>query len=240
VSTHEFTLVLTGFQSLSEDVEDALFEAGCDDALLGIRSGVPYLEFEREAPSLIEAVLSAIRDVNRSGVARVTSVEPEDLVTATEIARRTGRTRESIRLLVEGERGPGAFPAPLNPTAKTRLWRWSAVEAWMSAYECESGRNRPAHEPGNVFAAVNGALEIRKNAPPEVAHRIIDEILPKTAEVFASTNIVLVPVVPKRGGYAVAAPRQYSPYGFAVPSGQRPPAAGDFAATDFLRQELLK
>jgi len=43
----------------------------------------------------------------------VVRVEPDDLVSAAEIARRVGRSRESIRQLGGGLRGPGGFPAPL-------------------------------------------------------------------------------------------------------------------------------
>src|SRR3990172_326591 len=61
--TYSFTLLLSGFEELSPELENALFEAGCDDALLGIRCGNPYLAFDREAASLEEAIKSAIKDV---------------------------------------------------------------------------------------------------------------------------------------------------------------------------------
>ena len=60
MKTYTFTLVLSGFTELREDVEDCLFESGCDDALLSFRDGVPYLDLDREAKSIREAILSAI------------------------------------------------------------------------------------------------------------------------------------------------------------------------------------
>ncbi len=66
--TRSFTLILTGLAELSDDISDALFEAGCDDALIGIRDGVVFLDFDREASSFREAVLSAIADVEGAGI----------------------------------------------------------------------------------------------------------------------------------------------------------------------------
>lgn len=46
---------------------DALFEAGCDDATIGVgRAGVISLEFERDAPTREDALSTAIADVKRT------------------------------------------------------------------------------------------------------------------------------------------------------------------------------
>ena len=56
----------------------------------------------------------------------------QDLVSVSDIARRTGRSRESVRLLVDGKRGPGGFPAPLGVVGEgTRVWPWSVVLEWL-------------------------------------------------------------------------------------------------------------
>ena len=67
IEVYSFTLILGGFSDLTEEIETALFEAGCDDALLGIHNGKPYLEFDRESDSLKNAIISAIRDVQKTG-----------------------------------------------------------------------------------------------------------------------------------------------------------------------------
>jgi len=59
----EFTLILSGVRELTPDVLDAFYEAGCDDALIGMCDGVAYAEFCREADSLSQAMLSAIGNV---------------------------------------------------------------------------------------------------------------------------------------------------------------------------------
>ncbi len=68
MNTHEFTLTLSGVAELTTEVEDGLFEAGCDDALLAVQSGRVTLDFARDGASLEDAVLSAVHDVRRAGV----------------------------------------------------------------------------------------------------------------------------------------------------------------------------
>ena len=110
---YDFALILTGVPELSTAVEDGLFQAGCDDATLSMQYGSLYLEFSRAAPSLKDAILSAIRDVRKAGVgADVWRVDSHDLVSPSEIARRIGRTRQLIHQYITGARGPGGFPAP--------------------------------------------------------------------------------------------------------------------------------
>lgn len=58
-----FTLVVEGRDLKTDEVVDALFEAGCDDALVGSSEGVQFLDFDREAGSVEEAVRSAVADV---------------------------------------------------------------------------------------------------------------------------------------------------------------------------------
>ena len=69
----QFTVILSGIDELTVETGDALFEAGCDDASPQSNGPVVFLEFDREASSLAEAVGSAIRDVERAGfhVARI-------------------------------------------------------------------------------------------------------------------------------------------------------------------------
>ena len=61
--TFTFTLVVEGRDIQTSAVVDALFDAGCGDALVGSSEGVQFLDFDREAGSLGEAVLSAVADV---------------------------------------------------------------------------------------------------------------------------------------------------------------------------------
>src|SRR5690554_615926 len=106
---HTFTLVLADINEITEELENSIYGNHCDDALISSRDQIVYLDFDREADNLERAVISAINDVEAVGYT-VARIEPSDLVTCTEISRRTGRTRESIRLIIKGERGTGGFP----------------------------------------------------------------------------------------------------------------------------------
>ncbi|HXV62902.1 MAG TPA: hypothetical protein VEK15_19545 [Vicinamibacteria bacterium] len=156
-------LILSGVSEPTSELEDALFEAGCDDATLAFRSGIAYLEFDREAPSLGDAIVSAIRDVERADPRlKVVAVEPGDSVNASEIARRAQVTREYIRLLVEGERGEGDFPAPHSGIAgKTLVWSWAGVVQWM--LERNLIKDPVVVETALTIRDINDALEIREH-----------------------------------------------------------------------------
>lgn len=77
-STYDFTLETSGRSVVDDEVVDALYEAGCDDAGIGRFLGVHYLEFNREADSYCEAVRTAIADVQSVPGVSVTRVVNED------------------------------------------------------------------------------------------------------------------------------------------------------------------
>jgi hypothetical protein len=158
---HNFVLVLSGVSEPDSRLEDALFEAGCDDATLAFRNGVGYLQFDRRAPGLDAAILSAVRDVERADPRlTVVRVEPGDSVNASEIARRMQVTREYIRLLVQGRRGQGDFPAPQSGiTGKTLVWSWAGVARWMFQHNLlEDAR---VVDTAETIRDINDALEVR-------------------------------------------------------------------------------
>src|SRR4051794_37983041 len=101
MKTYQFTLILKNVNENTGDLEDSLFEAGCDDALINFKNGTVYLEFDREASSLENAVVSAIKQVQLTSVdAEVASVAPENFVTETEIAKRLEISRQTVSLWI--------------------------------------------------------------------------------------------------------------------------------------------
>lgn len=131
--TQEFEFVLTLHASIDDydRLENALFEAGCDDATLSLRFGRLFLAFCREATSYEEAVVSAIANVTKAG-AIVDQIDDCNLVTQAEIARRAGRSRQVINQYITGKRGPGKFPAPDCQIAEgAPLWLWCEVSIWL-------------------------------------------------------------------------------------------------------------
>ena len=54
--THHFTLIVDSPDLQDDTPIDAVFEAGCDDAAVGRVGGVQYVDFDREATSLDQAI----------------------------------------------------------------------------------------------------------------------------------------------------------------------------------------
>ena len=131
MDTYEFTIVATGLRTDDEEWQEVFFEAGCDDASPALVRGVFVLRFDREAANLEEAVRSAVADVRRAG-AEVRRVEPEPLVSASEIAERAGLSRQLVSLYVKGERSQGFPPPAAGASTQKPLWRWAEVAAWLA------------------------------------------------------------------------------------------------------------
>ncbi len=173
--TQSFTLILSA--ELDDEQAERLYER-CEDVTLGVRAGTPYAAFDREAPSIPVAIASAMRDLRAAAPSvQVLRVEPEELVSAAEIARRTGRTRASISQLIEGARGPGSFPAPHSWIGGRPLWQWIDVAAWFA-----QGQRAPTAEVQNAafVSALNNALGIRALAPKltnDIARKTITSVV---------------------------------------------------------------
>ena len=71
---HHFTLIVDGPDVQEEALVDALFEAGCDDGLVGRSEGIQYIEFDREGPDREVARLSAVADVEKVPGVRVARI----------------------------------------------------------------------------------------------------------------------------------------------------------------------
>jgi hypothetical protein len=160
-----FRLTLSGLD-LTDEQLDALFEAGCDDATFSReRDGSVLGLFDREAETQEDAILSAIDNVESAGVgARALRVaQDDDWLTASEIAERVSRTRQSIGQLIRADRGPGGFPAPVaRHGSPNPLWSWDEVEAWFERYQPDAV---PAHGPKlspDFLAELNDRLDLRE------------------------------------------------------------------------------
>ncbi len=185
---YDFTLILSGVDDITEDVCNALYESGCDDATPGMREGVVFLDFTREAESFEEALTSAIRDVEKAGVgARVTRVEPDEVVTMSDIASRIGRTRENVRQMATGMRGPGGFPAPVAKlTKRSPIWRLTEVLRWLKDKQA-AAVDEDELARAEVIAGANAVLELRRVATQAPPLRSLSKLL-TTAEADATTR----------------------------------------------------
>jgi len=115
-----------------------------------------WVGFDRPAGSFLDAIVEALKQVIDMGFEPL-AVEDE-LVSIADIAERTGRTRQSVSMLVGGQRGGGGFPAPVAGNVRSPLWHWADVASW---FEGDDGQQRVTGERSRIVAAINGALANR-------------------------------------------------------------------------------
>jgi hypothetical protein len=172
MATYEFTLIVEGPDLQEASVMDALFEAGLADATIGRAGSIQYLDIDREAQSFADAVTSVAESLKAAVPgARIVHLEPDDLVTMSEIAERVGRTRESVRLLISGDRGPRGFPAPATHfRTRQRMWRWPDVAVWFTTH---LGEPQVVGDPAiaQFISAFNAGLRWR-DVDKDLQHRI--------------------------------------------------------------------
>jgi hypothetical protein len=70
----EFCIIASGLDPESGDFEQRFYEAGCDDATISFQKGCIIVDFTREAGSIDEAIISAMKAIEVAG-ARVERVE---------------------------------------------------------------------------------------------------------------------------------------------------------------------
>jgi hypothetical protein len=108
---------------------EQLYEAGCDDALIGIgKQGCISLDFIRSASSAFDAVSSAIVDVKKV-IPDASLIEATpDFVGLTDTAKILGCTRQNIRnLIFNGD--PGS-PSPVYEGTPS-IWHLAEILTWL-------------------------------------------------------------------------------------------------------------
>ena len=112
-----------------EDFLDALFDAGCDDTVVG--TGMPgsiSLNFSRTAQSAENAIRQAVSDVLKALPDAVLIELKPDLVGISDIAGLLGCSRQNIRKLAMG--GNSNFPSP-SVSGSVLLWHFYEVANWL-------------------------------------------------------------------------------------------------------------
>lgn len=118
--TYNFILETDGRDVLDDEVVDALYEAGCDDAGIGRFLGVDHLDFDREACSACEAVRSAIEDVHSVPGVSVTRVLPGDDPTV------SAAFAEAVNAVLASPRNCPDVPASEEQVELRRIWEITA------------------------------------------------------------------------------------------------------------------
>lgn len=186
---YEFTIYLKGDAAATDEFTDAAYEAGCDDATFAVVNGEAHATFHREAETFADAVLSAIDDLacadSSVEVTRVERInEADDLMNLSEIGELTipPRTRESIRKLVEGVRGPGGFPAPVSRHKRVAYWRRGDVEQWLERAGINHVSSESSPEATKDSEVLNSLLTLRRHRISSAeAKRLLDSLRPRTA-----------------------------------------------------------
>jgi len=141
MNKYTFTILLD--RAPTDDESDALYDAGLDGNVIQ-GNGCGSFMVTQPAETLDEAILAVIDCLRELGLMPV-GIENDDLVNIADIARRTGRTHESVRLLAAGKRGLGGFPAPVTG----ELYSWEQVRRWFTDYEGAS----PAYDAEDATLA---------------------------------------------------------------------------------------
>lgn len=179
MATYEFVLKLN--REVTNDEIEALYEAGLDDAAVETGPLGALADFSREAPSLAEAIASAVRDVDKVPGLRAVGVECDNMVAAADIADRAGVSREAVRLWATGQRGPGDFPKPtLITTGGERVWDWQQVAGWLAEQKEQPQANAAVNASLHVLATADRVLAARdalRTEPDDSARKEFGRLL---------------------------------------------------------------
>lgn len=133
----EFLLVVDGISM--DDECAATIIADEFDAIQSESRGLMRLAVSAEGLDPVNALAGLlIKLAQRLPELRVLRLDP-DLVGVSDIAERTGRSRQNVQQWVDGERHAeaGTFPAPEGTAGRSLVWRWSDVYAWLSNQDRE-------------------------------------------------------------------------------------------------------
>lgn len=175
--TFQFTLILNNVDELTPGLEDSLYEAGCDDALINFRNGTVYLDFDRQASSLKEAVISAIKQVESTKFGAVVGgVAPDNFVTESEVAQRLSLKRQAVSLWIKGQRRISTpFPSPkLKLGNKSPLWKWNEITEWL--YANQIIKQKEIVETAMFIEDINAALEERNASTRKHRQELVERL----------------------------------------------------------------
>jgi predicted DNA-binding transcriptional regulator AlpA len=137
-----------------EQFLEALYEAGCDDATVGIgQYGMIGLDFTRAAISAEEAVRTALANVHTAIPGAVLVQAGPDLVGLTEMAVIFGFSRQNMRKYATGQAGgPATFPPPVV-LGDPSLWHLAEIVAWLKL-------NTNVRPPDHILATSKAAAKL--------------------------------------------------------------------------------
>lgn len=107
----------------------ALFEAGCDDALIGVgQAGTIALDFDRDAKDAAAAIQSAVAAVGKAIPGAELIEASPDLIGLTDVSTLLGCSRQMARKYVLAKNSD--FPKPVHAGNALALWHLVEVARW--------------------------------------------------------------------------------------------------------------
>jgi predicted DNA-binding transcriptional regulator AlpA len=193
---YEFTFVVEGVNAEDDEAVSVLAEHL--DATLARGAGVNLLLITSEGVDAIHAALNAIASAE-SLVPKIRFLHLDrDLVGISEIAKRTGHSRQNVAQWVTGERraaDSAPFPKVEGVVGRARIWLWSEVNAWLRLLGLGDDITPPRrNEIANIDFFILHKEAISRNRPrtdlvwPPVFAGFLDE---GTAHVGASRWVVM-------------------------------------------------
>ncbi len=131
MNTYHFTIIVRDADAFDDDLDDKLFVAGCDDALVCRMDDVVYLEFDREAVDAKTAMTTAFNDLNQAGFSDLV-LQEKGVSSLAEMAKRIGVSRTTLSNYAHAKRGSGSFPKPVyGVLSGSALYAWHEVADWL-------------------------------------------------------------------------------------------------------------
>ena len=169
MAKYEFSIIASGLNPEAEDFEQRFLDVGCDDATISFQKGHIIVDFAREAASIGAAIVSAMQCVNATG-AMVDRIEPDPLVSLSDIASRTGMSRAAMTQYSKGQRSKD-FPSPVaKVTSDSPLWDWATVAKWLFQHE------KISRETAMEAAAVRAANVAIESHQPQLLEAMQDSL----------------------------------------------------------------
>lgn len=130
MTLYHFSILIRDADKSIPDLEDKLFNAGCDDALVCFYNQTVYLEFDRYAETAQLAIQSAFDNIRQAGFSDLV-LQESGVSSLSEIATRSGLTRAAISNYANGKRAKD-FPRPVYGVASgSALYSWKEVANWL-------------------------------------------------------------------------------------------------------------
>jgi hypothetical protein len=129
--TYSFALVASGIDDSDEGHIEALL-ANDEIVMVSSVDGTVSIDLAVQAASSDAAIRCGVHIVEVSIVGAIVRAVDLDLVAATDIASRTGVSRQAVGQWVASDDAETPFPPALGHVAGgTRVWAWSAVVPWL-------------------------------------------------------------------------------------------------------------